>query len=93
MSQFLVGRTATSIDLDGKSTEVVLSGNPEAVSSIEKVKELVIAGPGGVVPLGELAQVSIRQAPVSYQPHRRAAVRQHYRGYHGSPTLRLLGER
>ena len=65
LSQFLVGRTATSIDLDGKSTEVVLSGNPEAVSSIEKVKELVIAGPGGVVPLGELAQVSIRQAPVS----------------------------
>ena len=65
LSQFLVGRTATSIDLDGKSTEVVLSGNPEAVSSIEKVKELVIAGPGGAVPLGELAQVSIRQAPVS----------------------------
>ena len=64
LSQFLVGRTATSIDLDGESTEVVLSGNREAVSSTEKVKELVIAGPGGAAPLSELAQVSIRQAPV-----------------------------
>ncbi len=65
LSQFLVGRTATSIDLDGEPTEVVLSGNTEAVSSIERLKELVIAGPGGAAPLSELAQVSIKQAPVS----------------------------
>ena len=64
LSQFLVGRTATNIDLDGESTEVVLSGKREAVSSTEKVKELIIAGPGGAAPLSELAQVSIRQAPV-----------------------------
>ena len=65
LSQFLVGRAVTTINIDGKATEVVLSGGSEAVSSLEKIGELTIAGPGGAAPLRELAQLSTREGPVS----------------------------
>ena len=65
LSQFLVGRAVTSINIDGKETEVVLSGGREAVSSLDKIGELIIAGPGGTAPLRELAQVITREGPVT----------------------------
>ena len=65
LSQFLVGRVATTIDIDGEATEVVLAGDREAVSSLDKVGELVIAGPGGTAPLRELAQLTTREGPVT----------------------------
>ena len=52
LSQFLVGRAVTSITIDGKAAEVVLSGSREAASSIDKVGDLIIAGPGGTAPYG-----------------------------------------
>ena len=65
LSQFLVGRAVTSIDIDGKDTQVVLSGGRGAVSSLDKIGELVIAGPAGTAPLRELAQVTTREGPVT----------------------------
>ena len=65
LSQFLIGRTVTTINIDGKATEVVLSGGREAVGSMEGIGELVIAGPGGTAPLKELAQLTTREGPVT----------------------------
>ena len=65
LSQFLVGRAVTSIIINGKATEVVLSGGREAVSSLDRIGELIIAGPGGTAPLRELAQLTTREGPVS----------------------------
>ncbi len=65
LSQFLVGRTITSIIVDGQATEVVLSGSREAVSSLDKIGDLIIAGPGGTAPLHDLAQLTTRQGPVT----------------------------
>ncbi len=65
LSQFLVGRAVTTINIEGKATEVVLSGGREAVSSLDRVGELIIAGPGGTAPLGDLAQLTTREGPVT----------------------------
>ena len=65
LSQFLVGRAVTSITIDGKATEVVLSGSREAASSIDRVGDLMIAGPGGTAPLRELARIATREGPVT----------------------------
>ena len=65
LSQFLVGRVVTSINIDGRATEVVLSGGREAVSTLDNIGGLIIAGPGGTAPLSELAQLTTREGPVS----------------------------
>ena len=65
LSQFLVGRSVTTINVEGKATEVVLSGGRDAVSGIDKIGELIIAGPGGTAPLRDLAQLTTREGPVS----------------------------
>ena len=65
LSQFLVGRTVTTINIDGRATDVVVSGNRQAVSSIEGVGDLVIVGPLGAAPLGELAEVRMDEGPVT----------------------------
>ena len=65
LNQFLVGRTVTTINIDGRATDVVVSGNRQAVSSIEGVRDLVIAGPLGDAPLGELAEVQMDVGPVT----------------------------
>ncbi len=65
LNQFLVGRIVTTINIDGESTDVVLSGGPESVSSLEKISNLVIVGPRGAAPLNELADVATKEGPVT----------------------------
>ncbi len=65
LSQYLTGRTVSSIVIDGESADVVLAGNRQAAGGIEQVKKLVIAGPGGAAPLEELAEVVVRKGPVT----------------------------
>ena len=65
LSQYLIGRKVTSITIDGEVTDVVLAGDPQAVNGIDSVKGLTIAGPGGVRPLGELAEVTVLEGPVT----------------------------
>ena len=65
LSQFLVGRAVTTINIDGKAAEVVLSGSKEAATSVDRVGDLVISGPVGTAPLRELAQLTTREGPVT----------------------------
>ncbi len=65
LSRYLRGETVTSITLDGEATDVVLSGSPDAASSLEQVRGLMISGPGGSAPLGELAETVTRSGPVT----------------------------
>ena len=65
LSQYLTGRTVSSIVIDGESADVVLAGNPRSASGVETVKKLVIAGPGGSAALEELAEVVVKEGPVT----------------------------
>jgi HAE1 family hydrophobic/amphiphilic exporter-1 len=65
LSQFLVGRSVTTINIGGEDTDVVLSGTRDSISSVNKVGSLVIAGPGGSAPLRELAELTTREGPVT----------------------------
>lgn len=65
LNQFLIGRTVTTVDIGGEAIDVVVSGDRQAVGSIDNIQNLVIAGPGGAAPLRELAEVVIRQGPVT----------------------------
>ncbi len=65
VNQFMVGRPVTVVDLDGSSTTVVLKGSSEDVDNIEKVKAIAIAGPLGTARLGEVADVVVREGPLS----------------------------
>ena len=65
VSQYLTGRTVSSIVIDGEVLDVVLSGSPQASGGIEAVKSLVIAGPAGTASLDELAEVVVREGPVT----------------------------
>ena len=65
MSQYLTGRTVSSIVIDGESADVVLAGNPQSASGIETVKKLIITGPGGTASLDELAEVVVKKGPVT----------------------------
>lgn len=65
LSQFLIGQTVTSVNIGGEVIDVVLTGNSQGLNGIDSVKTLVIAGPGGAVPLGELAEVIVKDGPVT----------------------------
>lgn len=65
LSQFLIGQTVTSINIDGEAIDVFLTGDPQAVNSVDKVKNLIITGADGSVALGELADVVIKEGPVT----------------------------
>ena len=65
LSQYLTGRTVSSIVIDGERADVVLAGNPQLASGIERVKKLIITGPGGTASLDELAEVVVKKGPVT----------------------------
>ena len=64
LSGFMAGRTVTTLDLDGRATDVVLTGGRESLRNIDQIGRLPIAGPAGVAPLDQLARVEIREGPV-----------------------------
>ena len=65
VGQYLIGRKVTSIAIDGETVDVVLNADPLAVNGIDKVEGLVISGPAGSAPLGDLAEVVTREGPVT----------------------------
>ena len=65
LSQYLIGQRVTTINIDGDTVDVVLSGDPRAAGGIEQLKSLIIVGPGGAVPLGDVAEPVLREGPVS----------------------------
>ena len=65
LSQFLVGRSVTTISIDGKSTEVILSGGRDSLGGLDQIRSIIIAGPGGTAPLDDLARLTTREGPVT----------------------------
>ena len=65
LSQYLIGQRVTTINIDGDTVDVVLSGDPRAAGGIEQLKSFIIVGPAGAVPLGDVAEPVLRDGPVS----------------------------
>ena len=65
LSQFLVGQEVSQITLDGVATAVVVRGRPEDIDSVDKLRDIVVSGPLGEASLGEVAEVTFEEAPVS----------------------------
>ena len=65
ISRYLIGERVTTIDVDGESVDVLLSGDPGAVASVGQLDSLLIVGPGGTVPLGDIAEPVLREGPVT----------------------------
>ena len=66
LSRYLIGETVTRITIDDTVTDVVLSGDPRAMAGgISAIEGLIITGPLGSAPLGELAEVVVKEGPVT----------------------------
>jgi HAE1 family hydrophobic/amphiphilic exporter-1 len=65
LSQYLIGETVTRMTINDTVTDVVLSGDRSAAGGIAAVESLIIAGPLGSAPLGELAEVVVKEGPVT----------------------------
>ena len=63
VNQTLVGRAVTEVEIGGRPTSVVLRGG--SVDGIEALRALEIQGPAGSAPLGELAEVGVKEGPVT----------------------------
>ena len=65
VNQYLVAQTVTQVNVDGRAFEVQLAGRPAGVAGpngADGVGALMIAGPGGVAPLSEIASVEVTQS-------------------------------
>jgi hydrophobic/amphiphilic exporter-1 (mainly G- bacteria), HAE1 family len=65
VNQFIVGTAVSEVDLNNLTMDMVVRGQPEDVDDIEKLEDLNIAGPLGVVKLGSISQIAVEQGPVS----------------------------
>ena len=65
ISRFIVGEPVTEVDLEGMTLDVVVQGPPEDVDDIDKLKNLNIEGPAGVVKLGFISDIAMEPGPVS----------------------------
>ena len=65
VSQFLVGQPVTEVNLESGPTTVILKGNAEGVNEIDGVKNLIIAGQMGTSRLGDIADVTVEEGPVT----------------------------
>ena len=64
LSQYLIGQTVTTITIDGRTYDVVVAGDPRASGGLNGVGSLIIAGQVGSAPLGEIAELAMREGPV-----------------------------
>ena len=65
VNQFILGRPVTEIDLEGVQLDVVVRGQPSDVDNINKLKDLNIQGPLGLVKLGAISEIGVEQGPVA----------------------------
>ena len=65
VNQYIVGRAVTEVELEGVTMDVVVQGRPEDVDNIDKLKNLSVDGPSGVVQLGVISNIAIEEGPVS----------------------------
>lgn len=65
VSQFIVGRTVSEIEIEGRQIDIVLRGERQDVNDIQKLKNLKIEGPAQPINLGFIADLGIQKAPIS----------------------------
>ena len=65
VNQFIVGRDISEIDIGGKTVDIVLRGERADVDNIDNLKNLRIESPAGPVKLGVIADIGIKEAPLS----------------------------
>jgi hydrophobic/amphiphilic exporter-1 (mainly G- bacteria), HAE1 family len=65
VNQFIVGAKVSEVDLDNLTMDVVVRGQPEDVDDIEKLEDLNIQGPLGIVKLGSISRIALEQGPVN----------------------------
>ena len=65
VNQFIAGRDISGIDISGKTVDIVIRGDRDDVDDIEKLKNMRIESPVGPVKLGMIAEIGIREAPLS----------------------------
>ena len=63
LSQYLTGRQVTTMNVDGETLDVVLTGNPAA--GPDQLRSLLIVGANGPVPLSAVAEPVLREGPVT----------------------------
>ena len=64
LSQYLIGQTVTTVTIDGETLDVVVAGGQRATGGLDGVASLIVAGQAGSAPLGEIAELSVREGPV-----------------------------
>ncbi len=62
---FMIGSEVTTADIDGQTLDVVVRGQPDDAEDLDQLKDLEISGPAGMVKLGSISRIGIRQGPVS----------------------------
>ena len=65
VNQFIVGRNISEIDIGSKTVDIVLRGERSDVEDIDNLKNLRIESPAGPVKLGVIADIGIKEAPLS----------------------------
>ena len=65
LNQFISGREVSEINIDGKTVDIVLRGDRADTKDINNLKNLWIDSPVGPVKLGIIADIRIKEAPVS----------------------------
>ena len=64
LSQYLIGQTVTTVTIDGETLDVVVAGDQRATGGLDGVASLIVAGQAGSAPLGDIAELSVREGPV-----------------------------
>ena len=64
LSLYLTGQTVTTMTIDGELLDVVVAGDSRATGGLSGVESLIIAGQVGSAPLGDIAELAVREGPV-----------------------------
>ncbi len=62
---FIVGNKVGSADLDNRTLDIVVRGQPAAAEDFDQLQLLEISGPLGTVELGQISAIGIEQGPIS----------------------------
>ena len=65
LNRFINGQDVADIDLEDITMDIVVRGRSEAVDDIDRLKNLTVQGPLGLVKLGSISQIAIEQGPVT----------------------------
>ncbi len=65
VNRYLVGQTVSEVDLEDTTMDVVLTGLRDDADAIEKLSNLAIQSPLGMVKLGTISQIALEKGPVT----------------------------